>query len=107
MLLAAGGFVPTSQICEVFSLNDRQLRSVGTKAGLLDSFAVSSTKNGQHGFIHQRYLPTDQWLPIKHRLLRHAIAELRKVKRWEQARKQTTTRLNYKQEVHSGQLLLL
>jgi len=90
-LLAAAGWVPTRELCERFDITDRSLRQAGTRPGLLDAFAVSSTRDGQSGYIHHRHLDTPDWLPIKHRLRRHAIAELRRVKRWGQARSNCLT----------------
>jgi hypothetical protein len=66
-LLAAGGWVPTGQICEVFQITERS-----------------------------------------HRLRRHAIAELRRVRRWDQARKHCLTgKRPYQTERHTGQLVFL
>jgi len=107
-LLAAGGWVPTGQICEVFQITERSLRQAGERPGLLDQFAVSSTRQNQSGYIHHRFLPTADWLPIKHRLRRHAIAELRRVRRWDQARKHCLTgKRPYQTERHTGQLVFL
>lgn len=106
-LLARGGWVPAIEICKRFSIPDRLLRQDGRRPGLLDNCAVSSTRGGQSGFIHHRFLPTEQWLPIKHRLLRHGISEIRRVRRWDQARRNILsgprTELT---EAHTGQTLL-
>lgn len=104
-LLNSRTWVPTAKICERFNLNERALRAKGQSPGLLDSFAVSSTRQGTHGFIHHRWLPIDQWLPIKHRLRRHAIGELRKVSNWSKARKNILTGEPIR-ERHTQQLLL-
>lgn len=86
-LLAAGGWVSKRQICETFGIPERRTRADGDRPGLLDDFAVSSTCEGKSGFIHHNFLPTAEYLPVKHRVRRHAIAELRKTRRWEHARK--------------------
>lgn len=81
-LLTAGGWVPTREICQEFGIAERALRQAGERPGMLDAFAVSSTRAGQSGYIHHTHLPTADWLPIKHRLRRHAIAELRRARTW-------------------------
>lgn len=105
-LLAAGGFVSTAEICSRFQIQARALRQAGERPGLLDTFAVSSTQSGQHGYIHHRHLPTPEWLRVKHRLRRHAIAELRRARAWDRARHNITTRRPMPQERHTGQLLI-
>lgn len=75
-LLESNGWVPTPVICSKFAIPARLLRQDKDRPGLLDHFAVSSTKNGQNGYCHHKHLPTADWLPIKHRLRRHAIGEL-------------------------------
>jgi hypothetical protein len=106
-LLAAGGWVSTREICEKFGLTDRSLRQAGDRPALLDKFAVSSTSShGASGYIHHKFLPTSDWLPIKHRLRRHAIAELRRVRSWDRARTNILTRRDGRptRELHTGQL---
>jgi hypothetical protein len=105
-LLAAGGFVPTGEICERFPITARALRQAGDRPGLLDAFAVSSTKSGEHGYIHHRHLPTREWIRIKHRLRRHAISELRRARAWDRARRNCTTRRPMPHERHTGQLIM-
>jgi hypothetical protein len=59
---------------------------------------------GQNGYCHHKYLPTSDWLPIKHRLRRHAIGELRRVRAWDRARHHCLTGRHPNQfERHSGQ----
>lgn len=106
-LLAAGTWVPTAEICARFDIQERALRAAGEKPGLLDAFAVSSTKNGQHGFCHHRFVERTDWLKTKHRLRRHAIAELRKVRAWDRARQNCLTgRRPELVEKHTGQLVM-
>jgi len=85
-LLTLGTWVPTADLCARYGIKERALRAAGRRPGLIDHFAVSSTRNGTHGYIHHRYLPTADWLPIKHRLLSHALAEIRKARTWAKSR---------------------
>lgn len=106
-LLAAGDWISTADLCARFGIKERALRQDGRRPGLLDQFAVSSTRGGESGFIHHRHLPTPAWLPIKHRLRRHAISELRKLRAWTKARARCLTGLRPDlREVHTGQGLL-
>ncbi len=86
-LREACGWVSKRQICERFGIPERRTRADGDRPGLLDDFAVSSTCEGMSGFIHNDFLPTADYLPIKHRIRRHAIAELRKTRRWDSSRR--------------------
>lgn len=107
-LLAQGGWVPVQDICNRFALKERALRQDGHRPGLLDAFAVSSTRGGESGYIHHRHLPTTEWLKIKHRLRRHALAELRKLRAWTTGRHNCLTgKKPILQERHTGQLLLI
>jgi hypothetical protein len=105
-LLSVGTWVPTAELCERFGIKERLLRQDGRRAGLLDTFAVSSTRGGESGFIHHRHLETAAWLPIKHRLRRHAVSELRKLRAWTQARARCLTGKRPELiERHTGQLV--
>ena len=107
-LLLSGGWVSTRRICERFDIPERRLRQAEDRQGLLDDFAVSSTCSKESGYIHHKFLPTEQWLPIKHRLRRHAISELRRVQRWGKARINCTTgKRPGMMERHTGQLVFL
>jgi hypothetical protein len=90
-LLDRADWVPTREICERFGVRDRQLRRDGKRKGLIDHCAVSSTNNGENGFIHHRFLPTEDYLPIKHGRLKHAISEIRKVRDWDSGRLRVKT----------------
>jgi len=104
-LLAAGSWVPTREICSRFGIPKRRLRQDDKRPGLLDDFAVSSTREGQSGYIHHAHLPTAVWLPIKHRLRRHGIAELRRVRAWDRSRSNILTRRDgISIERHTGQI---
>lgn len=107
VLLNRKGWVSTEELCRLCGTHERALRAKGDTAGLLDHCAVSSTRQGQHGYIHHRFLSTAEWLPIKHRLRRHAIAELRKVQRWSNGRAHVLTQgIDHQWEAHTGQGLL-
>ena len=107
-LLAQGGWTPVQDLCNRFAIRERALRQDGPRPGLLDHFAVSSTRAGESGYIHHRHLPTPEWLKIKHRLRRHALAELRKLRTWTTGRQNTLTgKKPILQERHTGQLLLI
>jgi len=106
-LLDAGGWVRVSEICSRFGIRQRMLRQDGDREGLLDHCAVSSTKNGESGFCHHRFLPTDQYLPVKHRVLKHSIAQIRKVREWDRSRHNILSGLPPARfETHTGQGLL-
>jgi hypothetical protein len=105
-LLDLASWVPASAICERYGIPERQLRADGRRPGLLDEFAVSSTRNGHNGYIHHKYLPTEEWLPIKHRLRKHAVAELRRVKVWTRARARVLSPAPAPAEAHTGQLVM-
>lgn len=107
-LLQAGGFVPTSVLCAVFEIPARRLRQDDDRPGLLDEFAVSSTREGESGYIHQRFVDQDEWQHIESRLRRHSIAQLRRVQRWRKARHNILTgKRPDLRERHTGQLLLI
>lgn len=100
-------WVPASEICERFGVTQRDLRRDGHRPGLLDTIAVSSTQPGRAGYMHHAHLPTADWLPIKHRMRRHAIGELRRVRAWDRGRRNvlTTTPDDHLIERSTGQLL--
>lgn len=104
-LLAQRDWVPVVDLVVRFGIRERLLRADDgvARGGLLDGFAVSSPK----GFKHASLVTTDEWLAIKHRLQRHAVAEIRKLRTWVKARRNC---LQGPQpslvERHSGQLLL-
>jgi len=107
-LLSVGGWVSKLQICDRFGIPERRTRADDDRPGLLDNFAVSSTREGQSGFIHNKFLPTKDYLPIKHRIKRHAIGELRKTRRWDAARSNCLTgKRPGMMERHTGQLVFL
>lgn len=102
-LLDRGTWISAQEICIKFGISERDLRATGEHPGICDEYALSSHK----GYKHLSLVDTAEFLPIKHRMLAHAIGEVRKVKRW------TSARLNCKWEIkptqvekHTGQKLL-
>jgi len=107
-LLQAKGWVSAREICEHFGLNERQLRGKHGTPGILAEFAASSTRQGESGYCHHRYLSTKEWLPIKHRIMRHSVSQMRSIRFQDTARHNILSgRRPDLLEIHSGQMLLL
>ena len=106
-LLERGDWVSVQDLCSRFAIKPRMLRADGDRDGLLDDIAVSSTRGGEHGFIHINLLGAPDYIRAKRRLRKHGIRELRKVKRWEQARARARIGLKPTTERYTGQLLLI
>ena len=67
------GWVKSAELIRLFDLRgDRVLRGVGDKPGLCSDFAVS----GDKGFKHVTRATPAEYRRFKHRMRRHAIAEL-------------------------------
>jgi len=81
-LLTRGAWVPSDEICALFAVTDRQLRQVNDSPGLCSAFAISSQK----GFKHVAKATTREWLHFKHRLRKHGISELVRVRNLGRAR---------------------
>jgi len=95
-------WVTTDEICARFNVTPRALRTVGTRPGLASAFAISSDK----GYRHIEHSSRLEWRVFKHRLRRHAIAELRRVSVLQRARnRQTIQRRGATLEKETGQLL--
>jgi len=76
-LLVVSDWVSSDEICVRFGLkDDRPLRQVGSRQGLCSGFAIS----GNDGFKHVSLATTAEWLHFKHRLRKHGIAELIRVR---------------------------
>lgn len=106
-LLNRGAWVSVDDLCTRFAIRPRMLRADGARDGLLDNFAVSSTRGNEHGFIHINLLSALDYIRAKRRLRKHGIRELRKVRRWEQARARARIGINPTTERHTGQILLI
>lgn len=72
-LLERLDWVSTKEIVERFQLpDDRPLRSVKGKPGLCTLYAVS----GDKGLKHVTLATTAEWEHFRHRIRRHAVSEL-------------------------------
>ena len=81
------GWVKSRVLCDRFGITERQLRAVGGQHGLCSAFAISSDK----GFKHVTRASKTEYRAFKHRLRRHAIAELVRVRNLDRRRHQVTT----------------
>ena len=103
-LLAYGGWVASQDICSRFGLNDdRPLRQVAGVPGLCTGFAISGNK----GFKHVTFATTTEWLRFKHRLRRHGISELVRVRNLDKRRSnvlRVTKKRSYEKD--TGQVLM-
>lgn len=104
-LLKAGGWVSSETLCAAFNLrDDRPLRQVGDVPGLCTEFAVSGNK----GFCHVALAPTPEWLRFKHRIKKHGIRELCRIRDLDRRRHNVTRHVaNLTFERDTGQALLL
>ena len=91
-LLDRKEWVKSEELCKAFEVSERQLRAVGTRPGLCSAFAIS----GDKGFKHISHASTTEYLRFKHRLRRHAISELVRVKKLDEARHNITRYLRKK-----------
>jgi hypothetical protein len=102
---ANDGWVKSKMLCARFAITERQLRKVGDMPGLCSGFAISSDK----GFKHVKRATQKEYRSFKHRLRRHAIAELVRVRNLDRRRHQVTTttkRPEFTREKDTGQGLL-
>ena len=107
-LLQKQGWVSASEICQHFEISDeRKLRGKDGKPGILADFAASSTRQGESGYCHHRFLTTAEWLPVKHRIKRHSVSQMRSIRHQDNARHNILTgKRPDLREVHGGQGLL-
>ncbi len=99
------GWVKSKILCARFGIHDRQLRKVGDQPGLCSDFAISSDR----GFKHVTKASKGEYLRFKHRLRKHAIAEMVRVRNLDQRRHQvtkTTKRPCITTEKDTGQVLM-
>jgi hypothetical protein len=102
-LLNARGWVKAAQLSEVFGVRERALRSEGAEPGLCSAFAIS----GDKGLKHVRNATTDEWLRFKHRLRRHGVGELIRVRSLQHRRREISDRRpGFQVERDTGQVLL-
>ena len=88
-LLADQGWVPCRKIKALFDVHERALRGIDGRPGLCSDFAVSSDKGLKHVTLASR----TEWLRFKHRLRRHGINELVRVRRLDRRRHAATRSL--------------
>lgn len=99
------GWVKSRVLCDRFGITERQLRAVGGQQGLCSAFAISSDK----GFKHVKRASKTEYRAFKHRLRRHAIAELVRVRNLDKRRHEvitTTKRPEFIREKDTDQGLL-
>jgi hypothetical protein len=102
-LLSRADWVSAAELCSAFSVDERQFRQDGDLPGLCTGYAISGPK----GFKHVKSATTAEWLSFKHRLRRHGVQELIRVRRLDRARsalKRTIT--SFVVEADSGQVLM-
>jgi hypothetical protein len=107
LLAATGnGWVKSAELIERFDLrSDRVLRGVGDKPGLCSDFAIS----GDKGFKHVTKASPSEYRRFKHRMRRHAIAELVRTRNLDRRRSQATRTIQrpayvYQPDTGQGQL---
>ena len=104
-LLDRGDWVHAAELCEIFGVEERQLRQVGRVPGLCTGFAISLPGKG---FKHVACATTAEYVHFKHAMRRHGIGELRRVKELDKRRKTATQSFkNRVFEKDTGQGILL
>ena len=86
-LLERTSWVPAADLCRHFDISQRRLRRLGDRPGLCSGYAISSDA----GFKHIHCATTAEWLQFKHRIRRHGIGELVRLRDL-QHRRHTVTR---------------
>jgi hypothetical protein len=82
-MLQRADWVPASELCARFGLGERQLRQDRGRPGLCSEFAIS---NSQHGLKHVTCATTREFLEATHGGTKHAVSELRRVRRLRERR---------------------
>ncbi len=97
-------WVSSRELCERFGLrDDRYLRQIRSEPGLCSGFAIS----GDKGFRHVASATTSEWLHFKHRLRRHGISEMVRVRNLDVKRRSVTRIARHMAyERDSGQLIM-
>lgn len=105
LLLERQDWVSSKELCSRFGCKDRQLRMQNDSLGLCSGFAIS----GDAGFKHVALASREEWLHFKHRLRKHGIQELVRVRLLDRKRQVLTREIktqNLIAEKVSGQLLM-
>lgn len=89
-LLSRGDWVHAAELCEIFGVEERQLRQVGRNPGLCTGFAISLPGKG---FKHVACATTAEYVHFKHAMRRHGIGELRRVSKLDEVRSTVTQKL--------------
>lgn len=78
-------WVPVSEICEHFGINERDLRATSRRRPMCARFAISSQTRGSSGFKHIAHTTVAERLSYKHRCMRNLVAYARARRDYEQA----------------------
>lgn len=101
-MLAERRWVPADEICRRFAVNERALRALDDRPGLLTGFAIS----GDKGFRHIECATDAEWGRFQQRLRAHGIAELVRVRNLRIRRAGIVQKTPPPCERHTGQFLL-
>jgi len=74
-LLKREGWIAADELCLIFHVEPRELRTSGEKPGLCSAFAIS----GPRGFRHINRCTDAEWQQFSERIHAHGLAELRRV----------------------------
>jgi len=86
-LLARADWVPSRELAARFGYrDDRVFRTAGGRPGICSDFAIS----GDRGLKHVACATRTEWLTFKHRLRRHGISELVRVRNLDRVRANVT-----------------
>ena len=88
-LIQRGTWVSTDEICKLFHVSERQLRQTADMPGLCSEFAIS----GDHGFMHARSASTRDFLRFCHRIIKHAVRQLVRIKKLKKIRHEVAVRI--------------
>lgn len=106
-LLLQGTWVPMSEICQRFGVEERSLRATATRRAVFANFAISSSTPGQNGLKHMSFTTVAERLAYKHNRRRRLVAEVRALRDYETALHNCLTGQRAAQiERHTGQSLL-
>jgi hypothetical protein len=103
-LLAQDRWVSSADLCARFDIDERELRCIGHEPGLISAYAISHTRKG---YRHVRNATTIEWLAFKFAILRHAISEIRRVRRLAKVRHNVLNPTIPLSEADNGQGILL
>lgn len=67
-------WVPVTELCERFQIEERELRRKGKRRPVFAYFAISSSKRGANGLKHIRHTTVAERLAAKHHHRRKLVA---------------------------------